>query len=125
VKALHAILVVVAFVPWLIGCIGFGAALALVLLADRIWPGATRGNCWSYVGPRWWRRGGYLLIRWAAGWPMIPHAAWVRELSADNALEQTVPLERVTRWSLWWKTLYFPFRVSSVEQPRNAREFRE
>jgi hypothetical protein len=123
-KAAHAALVVLAFLPWLVGCIGFGLALALVLLADRIWPNAKHGNCWSYVGPRWWRHGGYLLIRWASGMS-IPHAAWVRTLSDGNELEQTVPLERVTSWALWWRTVYFPFRVTTKEKPQNAREARE
>jgi hypothetical protein len=123
-RILHAAVVILAFVPWVIGCLGFGAAIALALLADRILPNARHGNCWSFALPRWWRNGGYLLVRWANGMP-VPHAAWVRRLSDGNELEQTAPLHRVTSWALLWKTLYFPFRVTTVEKPQNAREARE
>ena len=123
-RILHAAVVILAFVPWVIGCLGFGAAMALVLLADRIWPNATHGNCWSFVGPRWWRHGGYMLVRWSVELP-VPHVAWVRTLSAGNELEQIEPIDLYSSWLDWWLTPYFAYRVTTVEKPQNAREARE
>lgn len=120
----HAIIVVMAALPWLVSCIFFSMSAALVVLADRILPNARHGNCWSFAVPRWWHSGGYLLIRWANGMP-IPHVAWVRKLSDQNSLEQTAPLNRVRSVAMIWKALYFPFRVTTVEKPQNAKDARQ
>lgn len=124
-RIIHAPLVILAAVPWAFGCLLFAVALGLTILADRVWPNATHGNCWSFVGPRWWRYGGYLLIRPAddvrvLGVGIIPHAIWVHGLAEDNELKQTVPLERSLSTSVPWRTLYFRFKVIRKERPRNS-----
>jgi hypothetical protein len=125
VRALHALLVVLAFFPWALGCISFGLALLFTLAADWLWPDATHGNCWTYVGPRWFKHGGYILIRAAddvrvLGRGFIPHAIWVKRWPMDAEVEQTLPIKRTgARW-LPWRTLYFPFKVRHSERPHNS-----
>jgi hypothetical protein len=125
-RAAHAALCVAAFVPWLLGALGFGCALLLALLADRVWPNATWGNCWTQTGPRWWRHGGYLLIRWADGQQIggvggVPHAIWVHTLPDDGiGLLQTKPLRRRSTRILPWYTLYFELDVIDRERPHNS-----
>lgn len=124
-RVLHAIVVVLAFFPWALGCLMFAVALGLVLLADRIWPDADWGNCWSFVGPRWYRHGGYIAIRSAdevsvSGCGPIPHAMWITTWPADAAVQQTRPRKRTgARW-LPWRTLYFPYVVKKSERPHNS-----
>lgn len=125
-RAVHALIIILAVIPWFIGLLGFGLALLLVLLADRVWPDATMGNCWSFVGPRWFRHGGYILIRPAdnvrvlnIGW--IPHAIWVKSLSDGVELEQTHPDNRTAAKWIPWRTVYFPFKVLHRERPHPAK----
>lgn len=118
-KLAHALIVLLAVLPWLIGCVGFGLALLLGLAADRLNPDARRGNCWTFAGPKWAKAGGYLAVR-MAGFPRIcgrrfvPHAIWVPSL-AGVPLEQTEPDHRIT--SLWgiWQVPYFDFHIRTTE----------
>lgn len=127
-RPLHALLVVGAFVPWAFGCACFAVALWLTVLADKLWPAADHGNCWSYAGPRWWRWGGYILVRPAddvrvMGRGFIPHAIWVKTMPSDASeleVEQTRPLHRSKAKWMPWRTLYFPFAVLRKERPHNA-----
>lgn len=127
-RALHALIVVAAFFPWCLGVALFGAALWLTLIADRLWPEADHGNCWSFVGPRWFRHGGYIGVRLAddvrvAGKPVIPHAIWVTalpEAAPGLSLQQTKPIKRSRNRWFPWRVVYFPFTVSRHERPHNA-----
>ena len=130
-RIVHAALVIASVPLWVVGCVGFAAAAAPILLAHRIWPQADRGNCWSFVGPRWLRHGGYLVVRPAGnvrifGCP-VPHAIWLRSMPAGADIEQTVPqralgaagdtrLDRVLLKMLHPGLLYFRFRVSRIER---------
>lgn len=121
----HALLVLLAVIPWVLGVLAFGVALLAVMLADWVWPNATAGNCWSFVGPRWAKHGGYLVIRPAdgvrvsgAGW--IPHALWMPEIGTDARIQQTVPERRTRAQWLPWRTLYFPYRVIRKERAHNS-----
>lgn len=123
----HAVLVLLAALPWALGLAAFGCSLVLVLLADRIWPNATWGNCWSFAGPRWVRHGGYLVVRPAdgvrvlgSGW--VPHTLWMKRIGFDNEIEQTMPLRRSQSRVVPWRTLYFPYRVIRREMPHNAKD---
>jgi hypothetical protein len=120
-RTLHALLVVLSAIPWAIGCITFACAWCLVILADRVWPDADRGNCWSYAGARWRKYGGYLLIRPADGLPLIPHAVWVPNIPPGLVVRQTLPVSRVRRWWQAWQTVYFRFRVLRRERSHDAR----
>jgi hypothetical protein len=116
-RALHAVLVLVAALPWLAGVLAFGLATLCVLAADRLWPGATHGNCWSFAGPRWVRHGGYLLVRLADGVPML-HAAIVHRLPADGVqLEQFMPARRRRGWRGVLSAFYFRGAISRDEKP--------
>lgn len=125
-RFLHAVLILLAVVPWAFGCLLFSLALLLTILADRLWPNADHGNCWSFVGPRWAKHGGYLLIRPADGVRVfgkgiIPHVIWLKSLPKEGVvLEQTFPLFRSkSRW-LPWRTLYFKYKLLSREREHNV-----
>jgi hypothetical protein len=121
--ALHAVICIAAFFPWLVGVLGFGAALALTVLADKLWPNATWGNCWTYVGPRWFKHGGYVQMRLVKcpkifGRSFIPHAIWLRESHPEAKLEQTEPMTRIKRLRDAWQTIYFRFYIHTSEPHR-------
>ncbi len=125
--ALHAIVCLLAAIPWALGVMLFSCALLLTILADRIWPNATWGNCWTQAGPRWWRHGGYLLVRSADGQKVlgiggIPHAAWVHTLPDSGiGLLQTKPKHRRKSRFLPWYTLYFELDLIKHERPHNSK----
>lgn len=124
-RVLHATLVLLAVVPFAIGLAGFGVALLLVLLADFAWPKATWGNCWSFVGPRWFKHGGYLVVRPAdgvriAGSGWVPHAMWMPEIGTDASIVQTFPESRSGAQWLPWRVIYFPYRVVRKERAHNS-----
>ena len=118
--ALHAAICIAAFFPWLLGVLLFGGALLLTLLADRVMPRASWGNCWTYVGPRWHRQGGYVMVCMAPsprlfGRRIIPHAIWCRSSHPELAVEQTAPVRRVRRFRDAWQAVYFRFTVKHTE----------
>lgn len=124
-RFIHASLIIMASIPWAIACGLLTISLVLVVLADKLWPNATSGNCWSYTAPKWIYKGGYLLIRPADGIRLfkigiIPHVLWLKSLSDSNDLEHTFPNhERTTSKWLPWKALYFPYSVHKMEKPHN------
>jgi hypothetical protein len=118
-RALHALLVLSAVPFWIVGVLMFGVALLWVLAADRVWPNATWGNCWSFVGPKWAKFGGYMGVRLAPdvrifGVRVIPHAFWIPAWPADTPVQQTMPRKR-SKNPL--HTPYFPFSVATREKP--------
>jgi hypothetical protein len=122
---LHAGLVVLAAIPWLFAYGGLCVAAALVMAAHRLDPTADKGNCWSFVGPRWLTMGGYIAIRpvgdtrFLGIFPII-HAIWIKDIPRGTALEQTKPaIRRAGKWAPWW-TLYFKYNISKVEKSRTA-----
>lgn len=117
--ALHAGLVILAALPWAIGCLGYWAAMWLTVWADRVWPDATHGNCWSFVGPKWLKEGGYVVVRWAHP-PMgrIPHSIWMRNIPEGAEIQQTEPVRRARRWWQAHRTLYFRWRIVDREKRR-------
>ena len=115
-RFLHALLVLLAVVPWLAGCLLFGCALLLTMAAHKLEPQARWGNCWSFVAPRWIRRGGYIAVRLSGrprifGRRFIPHAMWLASILPGTELEQTEPDHRITRLRDVWQVLYFRFHI--------------
>jgi hypothetical protein len=113
-SALHFLLCVLAAAPLLLANFALTLALWLYVLADRVLPGATRGNCWSYVAPLVWREGGHLMMRPAHGvrllWlGIVQHVSWAR--TVDGHIEQTEPVERYKGPALLWRWVYFDFGV--------------
>jgi hypothetical protein len=124
-RALHALFVYCSVVPWALGCLLFGLALFFTILAHRTLPDTDMGNCWTFLGPRWFKHGGYILVRWADdvrvfGKLRIPHAIHVTHLGEDTTLFQTVPRERSKNKWLPWRTMYFKYRVKTTEKSRDA-----
>ena len=126
-QGLHFFLVAICAPPlWFVGFTCLAGALVCVLWADKLWPNATWGNCWSYTGPRWWKRGGYIGVRASDGVKMlwggiIPHALWIRKLFPTPVIEQSAPVNRkVGNWLLFRGGLYFKFAISNEESPHNA-----
>lgn len=100
-------------------------ALILVMAADRLWPNATWGNCWSYCVPNWIENGGYLVVRPADGvrilrFVWVPHVFWMPHIGTGNTVVQTTPMDRSRAKWLPWFTIYFPYRVTHEEQPHNS-----
>ena len=122
-RILHAALVILAAIPWALSMLQLRVSLWLVVLADKVWPDATHGNCWSYTGARWAKYGGYVQVRWSdfprAGSKLIPHGQWVYRLHPDTGMHQTEPKHRAHRLRDVWRVLYFEFEVrdSDREQP--------
>lgn len=124
------------FAHWLVCSVGLAcfavAATAFCLvvlatvLADRIWPGAGMGNCWTYAMPRWWRSGGYIAIRRAdrvalCKWLPVPHALHIERLPRHGVkLSQFVPVKRKQPKVCPAVVGYYAGEVRNVESPHDA-----
>lgn len=124
-RTLHAVLVILAAIPWTIAVSMGAICLFLVVQADNLWPNATWGNCWSYMGPKWFKQGGYIGVRKAIGvrifkigW--IPHAIWIKSLSPKSNIEHTTPITRSNSKWLPWRIIYFPFDVKYIDPDQDA-----
>ncbi len=115
-RALHAVLLLLSMVPILLAWVLLAIGLFGLVLADKLWPAADRGNCWSFAAPRWWRHGGYLGMRSAdgvrlCGFGLVPHVVHVDAFGDGSRISHTLPTNRYSgRWLLWRK-LYFRFTV--------------
>jgi hypothetical protein len=124
--SLHATICMVAILPWLIGVFGFYIALWFGILADKVWPNATWGNCWTHAGPLWHRRGGYLCIRWAdsqliLGRWRIPHSFHIDTFPEDKVgLTQAVPTYPKQFRLYPYYVLYHHIEVVHNERPHNS-----
>lgn len=118
-RFLHALLVIVGNVPLLGAYLCILFAMWIYVLADKLWPDATRGNCWSFALAQAWKRGGHVPIRpvreakMAFGLGMALHAAWTPRLHGQ--VEQTEPVERYKGPSLLWRWMYFPFSARGAD----------
>lgn len=126
---MHVGLATVGFTVWAAGILFMYLSTMLSVLGDRVLPGATSGNCWSFALPKWHKHGGYLLIRDADGQRFlnlfkVPHVIWVKTLPPKGStidLEQFVPVKRkVARW-LPLHTVYYEGRTRTTEVPHNSR----
>lgn len=123
-RVLHIILVYLAIIPWMLAVTLGVLCLILVMLAEKAWPNATCGNCWSFVGPKWFKHGGYLGIRYADGIRIfgklrVPHAIWIKSLGTAD-VEHTFPVHRSKAKYLPWRILYFPFLVKTKDSSHDA-----
>jgi hypothetical protein len=120
IRILHALLVLAAVPLWAVAMLLLSIALGLVVLADKVWPDANWGNCWSFAGAKWARHGGYLQVRWAdfpqPGSRVIPHGQWVYRLHPNTGIQHTEPVRRAHRLRDVWKTLYFELRVLDTDR---------
>lgn len=124
-KLLHALLVIGAAVPWTIGMFALFLSSLGALAADKVWPNATKGNCWSYAWPKWLKQGGYIDIRPAEGQRILgvfflPHVIWMPEWPEGIPIKHAQPIKRHhSRWIPWY-TLYYDFEVKDTEKPHNG-----
>ena len=58
--AAHWLICSAALLFFAVSITAFCAVVLAAVAADRVWPNAGMGNCWTHVLPRWWRRGGYI-----------------------------------------------------------------
>lgn len=124
-RLLHALLNTAAAFFWTIAASFLYLSFGLIVLAAKVWPTATWGNCWSYTAPLWIRNGGYLCVRWAdhvrfLRYLKIPHAIWIHTLSTDSVLRQTRPVHRSHSTLAPWTVFYHKFIVSKKESPHNS-----
>lgn len=127
--AIHFILTMLCAVVWGIGNVFYAMAVLFAVAADLIVPSSKFGNCWTYALPRWWRHGGYLLVRSADGVKFmnffpVPHVLWVRKLPRRGVdLQQFVPVDRKpAKWFPLYTT-YFNGELRSVEAPHTSRDY--
>jgi hypothetical protein len=123
---IHFLLCLIAVPFWAAGITFMSLALLPILVAYRISPRSSTGNCWTYACPRWFSRGGYLVVRQAAGVKFlsifsIPHVAWMPRTPPAGSLKQFVPSNRRRSFILPWFTLYFKGRVTDQEKEREAQ----
>lgn len=120
-RVIHSLLLIVGFWVWAIGVLFLGLATWIAAVGDQVIPGLLYGNCWSYALPRYWGRGGYLIVRRADDvrflkYFHIPHVMWCAQLPPGMAVEQFVPLVRSkTQW-LPWRTIWYPGRIRLRER---------
>ena len=111
-----------------ISATAFCFVVLAAVAADRIWPNAGMGNCWTHVLPRWWRRGGYIAIRRAdrvslCKWLPVPHALHIARLPRSGVkLSQFVPIKRKQPHIFPAIVGYYVGEVRTVEAPHNATQ---
>ena len=111
---MHLLLCCLAALPLLIANFGLTLAQWLYVWADKVQPGATHGNCWSFALVQVWKYGGYLSIRRVIGAPLawkgkLYHVAWMPR--QPDYIEQTEPDERYTGRALLWRWVRFKFWI--------------
>jgi hypothetical protein len=124
-SVIHAMLVILGFIPWAIAITLMAVTTGLALLADRARPHARAGNCWSYALQKWAKHDGYLIVRAADGQRFlglfpVPHVAWVRHLGDENEMRFFVPERRKTaRWVPWY-VVYYSGRILTRERSHDG-----
>lgn len=115
-SAIHAVLILIGAVPWILAYFLIALCAALVWAADKIKPNATWGNCYSYSLHRWCQQRGALVLTFVEDarllriFPVV-HATLIPHIHRRSAFETTVPVERKqTKWFPWW-AFYFQYRV--------------
>ena len=125
-RIIHFILSMLGFVSWGTANVLYSFCVGLSVIAVHVCPNSEWGNCWSYVLPKWWNDGGYLVIRRAQGnmflgFLPLPHVIWARKLTLDrNDVEHFSPVQRKhTKW-LPWYAVYFRGRITHGEAFRSS-----
>lgn len=122
----HWLICSAALACFAVAATAFCLVVAAAIAADRLWPGAHMGNCWTHVLPRWWRRGGYIAIRRAdrvslCKWLPVPHALHIERLPRRGVtLTQFVPVRRRQPRICPAVTGYYVGEVRTVESPHDA-----
>lgn len=123
---LHFILVMIASLIWLVIYWLFVICFLIIILADKIYPNINKGNCWTYAPLKWLNHGGYLAIRnlsdnkFLNKFPVV-HVLWIKEFSKENKIEQAIPVNRQKKKWLPLQVFYFPYKISEIEKPHNAK----
>ena len=126
--AAHWLICSAALAFFAVSATAFCIVVLAAVAADRIWPNAGMGNCWTHVLPRWWRRGGYIAIRRAdrvslCKWLPVPHALHIESLPRKGvSLTQFVPVKRKQPRICPAIVGYYVGEVRTVEAPHNATE---
>lgn len=124
--AAHWLICSAALAFFAVSATAFCIVVLAAVAADRIWPNAGMGNCWTHVLPRWWRRGGYIAIRRAdrvslCKWLPVPHALHIESLPRRGVkLSQFVPTKRKQPRVCPAVVGYYAGEVRNVESPHDA-----
>jgi hypothetical protein len=119
-RALHFLIILLGVPIWCLAYFSMVLVILLTLLANKVLPNSDMGNCWSYVLPLWWERGGYLILRKTKGasflwlFPVI-HALHSRGLRDADVTHIKPVLRKTSRW-LPLFTLYFTYTVHTKEE---------
>ena len=123
----HFITIFIAAILWAFGCIGYALAFLFTYIADKLQPNTKYGNCWSYVGPKWVKHGGYLFVRPADGqrflkWLPVLHVGWVKNLDPRCVeIEQYAPIERKQGRFMPWHVFYYKGEIKRTETPHPSK----
>lgn len=124
----HWLICSVALAFGAVAATAFCFVVVAAVAANRVWPNAPVGNCWTHVLPRWWRRGGYIAIRRAdrvslCKWLPVPHALHIETLPHRGVkLTQFVPVRRKQPRIFQAVVGYYVGEVRTVESPHNATQ---
>lgn len=124
----HWLICSAALAFFAVSATAFCFVVLATVAADRIWPNAGMGNCWTHVLPRWWRRGGYIAIRRADRVSLckllpVPHALHLESLPRKGvSLTQFVPIRRKQPRICPAIVGYYVGEVRTVEAPHNATQ---
>lgn len=125
-RSAHFTLAIMGLLIWGIGNILYSLCIGLAMVGDWIYPDSTLGNCWAFALARWWKHGGYIVIRKSdkngfLGFLPLPHILWLRRMNWNNAeVEHLVPVVRKrSKWFPWY-AVYFDGRISNTENPHDA-----
>lgn len=124
-RFIHAVLCLTAVPLWIISMLLLYVAGTLAIKADKVWPEADWGNCWTKAIPLWWERGGYLNARKSDDVKVfnffyLPHVMWVPTWNEDTEVVQTEPLDRRKGSWLPWYTVHFKYYLVNKETPHNG-----
>lgn len=127
---LHFLVIMVSAPIWTFTMCFFVIACGLSLIAMKIDPNITRGNCWLYALPLFIKYGGYLAVRAADGNKflnlfMIPHVLYMPTLNRGSVISQYVPINRKSSFWVPWHALYYRGKIRHVEANHNAKQTNE
>lgn len=116
-QCFHFLLTLCALVLWGSANFLYSICFFMSILGDFLVPNSVYGNCWSFALSRWWKNGGYLLIRESEGNKFmrslpLPHVIWVKKVKSSGVeIEHFVPeIRKRSNWFPWY-AVYFKGKI--------------
>lgn len=75
------------------------------------------GNCWTHAIPKWWKKGGYIVVR-RSGYMAVPHVMWTDNLSGVE-LEEFAPVSKQFKGLAGFVRSFFHFgHVQTIKEDK-------